>query len=199
MIISTIRVINQFLRGYISPLKINSNKTINVEFRCWPIDIDSFFHMNNSKYLQTAELSRWRMIGKIFPNFFVKGVLFLVAENRVQYIKPIQPFQKYVISTSVSVDENDDKWMYYKHVFEEHPDDTKVRVMKGHDSSNDKTIHPTNDVDNKIEKDDKKIFAIVEMKSVVKEMNGKTIRPSVFIEKSAFFKDLVSFHGKRHQ
>lgn len=186
MIISTIRILNQIIQGYISPPKINiHNKTININFRCWPIDIDSFLHMNNSKYLHTAELSRWRTVGPILPRFWTKGVVFLIAENRIQYLKPIKPFEKYVISSSVSVDEKDDKWIYYTHIFEEHPDDLQTRIVQ---KENDR---------GQMKEVDKKIFAKIQMKSVVKETNGKTIKPSELMDQSKYFRDWVTITRQR--
>lgn len=189
MITSTIRVIHQIIRGYITPPKVNAlTKTVNVEFRCWPIDIDSFLHMNNSKYLQAAELSRWRTIGSTMPSFFTKGVLFLVVENNVKYLRPIQPFQRYVVSTSVTVDQKDDKWIYYKHVFEEHPDDVGKR-LRGVSSPSSTRMNSGDDDDSKLQK---KIFAVVEMKSVVKESNGKTVRPSDLMGQSSYLQQWVA-------
>ena len=167
MLLSTFRVINQVIRGYLLPPKLNPNKSVDVGFRCWPIDLDSFIHMNNSKYLQVAELTRWRTIVPILPYILSKGLLLLVAENNIQYMRPIIPFQRYIVSTSVSVDEKEDKWIYYKHVFEEHPEDFRKR--------NSSTQPQT--------------YAVVQMKGIVKELNGKTVKPSTLINKSTFFKE----------
>lgn len=149
------------------PPRVNPNKSVDVGFRCWPIDLDSFIHMNNSKYLQVAELTRWRTTVPVLPYILSKGLLLLVAENNIQYMRPINPFQRYIVSTTVSVDEKEDKWIYYKHVFEEHPGDLRERE----DSTQPIT------------------FAVVQMRGIVKEVNGKTVKPSTLINKSKFYKE----------
>ena len=58
-----------------------------------------------------------------------RKAVFLVVEQKINYLAAIQPFQKYVVSTSISVSEN--KWLIYEHIFEqEHPaaigDDRKI-------------------------------------------------------------------------
>jgi acyl-CoA thioesterase FadM len=180
MITFTLRQINQVIKGYVSPPKINPNKTVNISYRCWPIDVDAFLHMNNSKYLQLAELSRWRTLGPMFPRLFdfkKERLLFLAVENKIKYLRPIQPFERYVISTSITVDETD-KWVYYRHVFEEHPDDM--------------SITSTSEMDKGATRPSPRKFAVVDMKSVVKRESGKTVRPSTLIDDSNYFQEWVS-------
>jgi acyl-CoA thioesterase FadM len=164
----TLRVIHQVFRGYISkPFKLTPDKARVIPFRCWPVDIDVYLHMNNSKYLVGAELARWRSFppSDLMSRAFTKrGFLFLAAENNLKYHRPINPMQKYVISTKISVDEGD-KYLYYEHSFLEHPDDTE---------------------------DDPKLFAIVELKAVCKENNGKTIKPSELLEDSEYLREWVT-------
>ena len=31
-------------------------------FRCWPVDLDMYLHLNNANYLRVAELSRWKQM-----------------------------------------------------------------------------------------------------------------------------------------
>lgn len=122
--------------------------------------------MNNSKYLVTAELSRFQTFpptGLLSRPLSKKGMLFLAAENNVKYFRPINPMQKYVISTTITVDD-EDKWFYYTHTFLEHPDDVKG---------------------------DQKTFAVVDLKAVVKENNGKTIKPSALLKDSEFYREWV--------
>ena len=177
MISFSARIIKQIVHGCISAPKIKPNKTVGIHFRCWPIDIDAFLHMNNSKYLQVAELARWRTLpaSSMMSRVFTKeGLLFLAVENHIKYIRPIQPFQKYVVSTSVSFDPIDDKWLNYKHVFHQ---ETENNIDSDSLSSG-------------------KTFAIVDLKAVVKENNGRTIKPSTLVKNSKFFKDWVSVEGK---
>jgi len=154
------------VRGYLSPPVVSLDKAVKLTFRCYPVDIDAFFHMNNSNYLLNAELCRWRTLPatSIISRLTSKeGMLFLAAENNVQYFRPIQPMQRYIISTTCSIDK-EDKWFYYTHTFEEHPDDAKHEARR---------------------------FAVVKLKAVVKQNNGITIKPSVLMEESQFYKDWV--------
>ena len=167
MLTHTLRTVHQIMKGYISRPTVSPEKAIVIPFRCWPIDCDIYFHMNNSKYLATAELARWRTLppsDMLSRTLSKEGLLFIAAENKVKYIRPINPMQKYVISTTVTVD-SEDKWFYYKHSFLEHPDDAKGKQNS---------------------------FAIVDLKAVVKKKNGKTIKPSVLIEDSKFYQEWVT-------
>jgi acyl-CoA thioesterase FadM len=164
-----VRVAHQVLRGIIKPPKVTEGKKVIIPFRCHLIDVDGFFHMNNANYLCNAELSRWRTLpaGKLVSRMLSKeGMLFLAAENNVKYFRPIDPFQRYVISTTVEVCEND-KWWYYRHSFEEHPDDVKGQSIP-------------------------KVFAIVDLKAVVKQKNGKTIKPTELLKDNDFYKNWVT-------
>ena len=73
-------------------------------------------------------------------------------------------FQRYVISSTCRVG-SDDKWFYYTHTFHEHPNDAKG---------------------------DPKKFATVDLKAVVKERSGKTIKPSTLLEDSDFYREWVT-------
>lgn len=163
------RVAHQVIRGVLSPPVVSHGKKVIVPFRCHLIDVDGFFHMNNANYLLNAELSRWRTLpaGKLLSRFLSKdGMLFLAVENRVRYLLPIEPFQKYVISTTVEICEQD-KWWYYTHSFEQHPDYLENNASP-------------------------KIYAVVDLKAVVKQRNGKTIKPSELLEKDDFYKKWVT-------
>lgn len=166
MLTFTLRCAHQVLKGYLSPPKVSGKKVV-IPYRCYPIDIDAFFHMNNANYLLNAELSRWRTLpaGNLLPRAMSKeGLLFLAAENKVKYMQPIEPWQRYVISTTCTVD-SEDKWFYYKHTFQQHPDDVKGKAKK---------------------------FATIDLKAVVKQRNGKTIKPSTLIDESEFYQQWVT-------
>ena len=181
MFLHLLRVSNQLIRGYLasSSLKVcPQDKTLVVPFRCWPIDIDQYMHMNNAKYLYCAELSRWYtfpssgLMSQAFRD--KKGLMFLVVENDVKYYQPINPMQKYIISTKVTVDAEDDKWLYYEHTFLEHPDDYASSKEDADSSSPPKK------------------YAVVDMKAVMKQRNGKTIKPSEVIKQSQQLKDWIT-------
>jgi acyl-CoA thioesterase FadM len=168
MLFFSARVINQLIQGYICKPVVNSlTKSVDLTFRCWPVDIDLFFHMNNSRYLQNAELARWRTLpaSNLLDRVATKeGMLFLAVENNVKYLRPIAPFEKYVITTTCTVRKSDDKWIHYQHVFQQHPDN----VPKGLDPHK---------------------FCVIDLKAVIKQKNGKTLKPSTLVKESPLYQE----------
>jgi len=167
-----LRVVNQLVLGKV--FKINVIKAANVApaydvaFRAWPIDLDTNLHINNSCYFRTAELARWRIFPQsdMFALMAKNGVMFLVAEQTIKYMRPIAPFQKYVIRTTMTTTDN--KWMNYKHVFIQHPDDVK---------SGKEAV----------------IYAVIDAKAVLKEKTGKTMKADTFLSKcNPFYKGMIT-------
>jgi acyl-CoA thioesterase FadM len=171
MFLFSLRVVNQLVQGSIGKLNLvrNVNKpmTWDVSFRAWPIDLDTYFHVNNACYLRVAELARWRLFPetKMFDYFKQHGIMFLATENTVKYYKPIAPFQRYIVSTSLST--SDDKWFYYNHTFLQHPTEVK-------------------DGNTPI------VFANVVCKAVLKEKSGKTVKVSSFAPHSELYRELMT-------
>lgn len=160
------RILNQFTQGYLKRTALDTSVkhavTYNVPFRCWPIDMDAFMHMNNASYVRVAELARWR----IFPQtgFFDKrnsGILFLVVDQSVQYFKPIGPLQQYTVKVTITSSEN--KWLHYKHAFIQHP------VREGKEPI---------------------VYALVESRAVLKRKNGKTVKMDEATLDNEFYKQL---------
>lgn len=167
MLMHTLRIINSVARGYLTPPKVLNGAAV-IPYRCWPMDIDPYMHMNNSRYLVLAELARWRTFpatGLVHRAFSKNGLFFILAECEVKYMRQINPLQKFVISTTVTMG-NEDKWIYYHHHFLEHPDDVK----DGEPQS----------------------FALINAKAVLKQNNGKTIQPSTLLDESEFLRGWVS-------
>jgi acyl-CoA thioesterase FadM len=170
MLLFTIRIINQLVRGWMKPLPITSTKnapiSYDVAMRCWPIDIDIFMHMNNAMYVRCAELARWR----IFPQSSslrmtsMSGILFLAVDQQVVYHKPIMPFSKYIIRTTISTTDN--KWLHYCHTFQQDPS----QVKSGQDP---------------------KIYAVVNCRAVLKEKSGKTVKIDQIAKSSDFYSRLA--------
>ena len=170
MLTYTLRVLNQLALGCVTKVNIvkkaGAQTAYEVAFRAWPVDLDTYFHINNACYLRIAELARWRIApeSKMFSIIKDKGIMFLATEQVIKYIKPIQPMQKYIVSTSISYTE--DKWFYYNHTFLQHPDDVK---------QNKEPI----------------IYAIINCKAVLKEKSGKTVRVGELIPYSPLYKELI--------
>lgn len=164
MFVFGLRVINQLIIGTFKKLPIKS--PYRVAWRCWPIDIDTYMHMNNSCYARNAELARWRAFPQAdMIRLLSSGVYFFAVDQSIQYFRPINAFQKFAIDTTVSITDN--KWMHYHHTFVQHPDDLKSPDQK-----------PT-------------VFCIVKCKAVLKEKSGKTIPPAEVMSKSPLYKALM--------
>lgn len=94
-------------------------------------------------------------------------ILFLVVEQTITYSKPIVPFQKYVVTTTVEVSD-DDKWMYYKHSFNS-PSALNSDVPPVH-------------------------HALITLKAVLKETGGRTVKPSDAFTSSDYHKAISRGH-----
>lgn len=172
MFLYTIRVLRQIILGARKHVDIkfpSSNKLACLEYdvpmRCTLIDIDIFLHMNNSNYLRTAELARWR----IFPQSGAldqvrNNTLFLAVENNAKYFRPIDFNQKYIIRTTLTVEDN--KWMNYKHTFIQDP--TTVKPGK-----------------------EPHVYCVVDCKAVLKEKSGKTIKLTDAAKLSPFYQKVL--------
>ncbi len=163
----------QICKGYLKQPTVTKNKTIECAFRCWPIDIDLYNHMNNANYLRVAELARWNAFpgSGLFDAAVKKGIMFLAVEQSITYYKPVPSFGKYVVATSIDI-YKDDKWIWYTHTFLQHPDNVKV----GQEARK---------------------YAEIKLRAVVKEKSGKTIKPSeqlAFPNASQLIKDLWNVH-----
>lgn len=137
--------------------------TYDTPMRLWPIDMDAFIHMNNASYVRVAELSRWRVFsasGMLSKRF--RNVLFLVAEQKAKYFKPINPFQPYIVRTTITSAEN--KWFNYNHVFMKSPKDGD-------------TAEPV-------------IYCVVDTLAVLKRQDGKTIKIEELAQDNEFYSNL---------
>lgn len=166
MLLYTLRLINNILLGMVSK-PIIKNRTVKIPFRCWPVDLDTYMHMNNANFFRVAELSRWRQFpstGLMKHSFKRGGLMFLVVEQQIQYLKPILPFQKYTISTTITHSEN--KWLHYEHLFEECVPEGVQR--------------------------DPVVYAKINLKAVMKERSGKTVRPSDVGDMSDYIRQMIA-------
>lgn len=169
MLTFALRVVNQLILGSftkVNVVKSAAGPAYEVAFRAWPVDLDTYFHINNACYLRVAELARWRIFPQSKMMKFVanKGVMFLVTEQVIKYSRPIDPFQRYIVSTSITYTE--DKWFYYKHTFLQHPDDVKAGK------------EPT-------------VYTVIDCKAVLKEKSGKTVRVGEFLPYSPLYNELM--------
>eukprot|EP00600_Ochromonadales_sp_CCMP1393_P001295 CAMPEP_0174986000 /NCGR_PEP_ID=MMETSP0004_2-20121128/18674_1 /TAXON_ID=420556 /ORGANISM="Ochromonas sp., Strain CCMP1393" /LENGTH=158 /DNA_ID=CAMNT_0016238751 /DNA_START=152 /DNA_END=628 /DNA_ORIENTATION=- len=145
---------------------MGSHAYYDVSFRCWPVDLDTYFHINNSCYFRVAELARWRIFpqSNMYTAVAKDGIMFLATEQTIKYFKPIGPFKRYIVRTHLT--SADDKWFYYNHRFLQHPDEVK--------GGNDPIV-----------------YSEIECKAVLKERSGKTVKISKFLHKSPFYEELL--------
>eukprot|EP00697_Spironema_sp_BW2_P015879 gnl/Spiro4/6903_TR3572_c0_g1_i1.p1 gnl/Spiro4/6903_TR3572_c0_g1~~gnl/Spiro4/6903_TR3572_c0_g1_i1.p1 ORF type:complete len:201 (+),score=14.32 gnl/Spiro4/6903_TR3572_c0_g1_i1:76-678(+) len=147
------RVVVAIAEGAITRPTITPAGKIITPFRCWPLDVDSYLHMNNASYFKVAELSRWRTHSQsgTLRWCMQRRLAFLIAEQSAQYYRPINPFQKFIVSTEHAV--ADDKWFMVSHEFLQHPSDVKPGT-------------------------EPRTFAKIDVRAVLKEPSGRTVRPS---------------------
>lgn len=129
-----------------------SSPSIIAKFRCWPIDLDVYMHMNNACYFRVAELARWRQSTQagLFGVAIQKRWMFIVVEQNIRYHKPILPFQRYFVRSEMRV--LDGKFTEYQHFFQAN------------------------------ERADSLVYAQITMRCVVKHASGKTVTPAEVIE-----------------
>ena len=171
------RIMNQLVQGYLKkvPLQKGAHGTsfYDVSMRCWPIDMDAFMHMNNACYVRCAELARWRVFlqSNTLKMTSLQGILFLAVEQHVSYLKPISPFAKYTIRTSIT--SSDNKWLHYRHTFQQHASQVK-------------------------EGKDPVVYAVVDCKAVLKEKSGKTVKIDQLVQHNEFYRDAVTPRTHHH-
>lgn len=168
MLTYTFRMLMQLGLGFARPPRVNiAEKTVEIGFRCWPVDLDTYLHMNNANYFRVAELCRWRMfpVSGLFAQSIKKGWMFLAVEQSITYLKPIQPFQRYIISTKMT--HKDNKWLFYEHTFLQHPADVKTGTEQIK-------------------------YSVITLRAVLKERSGKTVRPEELAASSPWNKDLLT-------
>ena len=114
------------------------------------------------------------------------GMMFLVVEQSIKYLRPIGPLQKYFVRTSVTVSDN--KWLHYEHTFVDCSSQSTVSSSSPSSSSS-SLSSSKRDVKMFIEP---KAYAVINCKAVLKERNGKTVPVSTFLEQSQLYRDLLT-------
>ena len=64
MLTFTARMIAALVKGHIKGAPTPGTDLVST-WRCWPIDLDVFMHLNNANYLRVAELSRWSNMAEL--------------------------------------------------------------------------------------------------------------------------------------
>ena len=97
------RVIWLFLTAPFRPRLTPPFGVSRLNFRVWPLDLDTNLHMNNGRYLTLADLGRvdlllcsglWRAVIK-------NGWLPMLSGSIIRYRRELKPFQKFTVETRV--------------------------------------------------------------------------------------------------
>lgn len=86
-------------------------------FRVWFHDIDAFGHMNNGRYLQIMDAARtdWMRRTRVLDKILGLGCTALLGGTVIRHCKPLRPFQRYAVNTSLLTWE--DRWVFLRHSF----------------------------------------------------------------------------------
>lgn len=73
-------------------------------FRCWPADLDTLLHMNNSRYLAIMDIARIDLITRcgLWGKLRSRGHYPIVEAQTIRYRKSIKLFQKFTIVTQIA-------------------------------------------------------------------------------------------------
>ena len=152
----SLRILKHICLGATSTASHSAARQLRVTHRARLVDVDLFFHVNNAMYLRVAELSRWNNMAStgLLRTAFSNSWMFLVVQQNVQYHRPIAPFEKFDVVTSLAA--ADDKWIDFEHAF--------VRPGAAYPSETEKPM------------------CVINARTVVKRASGKTVRPSELAE-----------------
>jgi acyl-CoA thioesterase FadM len=72
-------------------------------FRCWPADLDTLLHMNNSRYLAVMDLARVDYIRRcgLWSKLQARGQYPIVEAQTIRYRKSIRLWQRFAIVTKI--------------------------------------------------------------------------------------------------
>lgn len=86
-------------------------------YRCMPWDCDINIHMTNARYNGIQDLSRTYALAEmgILFSLFKQGFLPVLSAQEITYFKPIGPFQKFTVITTLG--HWDEKYYYISHEF----------------------------------------------------------------------------------
>lgn len=89
-----------------------------INLRVLPNDCDINIHMNNARFNNMTVLGRIYHMGKVGIDieFIKRGWNPIVFSSDTVHLKPIKPFQKFKLRTKILT--WDEKYWYYKHLFE---------------------------------------------------------------------------------
>ncbi len=100
-------------------------------FRCWPADLDTLLHMNNSRYLAIMDIARIDLITRcgLWHKLRTRGHYPIVEAQTIRYRKSIKLFQKFTITTHIMG--WDEKSFYLTQTFMQGKDMVAEATLKG--------------------------------------------------------------------
>lgn len=99
--------------------------------RVLPNDLDPYGHMNNGRYFAIADLARIRKLLRagLWQEMKKRKVLAFVADETIQFRKPLMPFQKYAVKTRLMG--WDAKYFYVEQTFFRDGDIHALLLVRG--------------------------------------------------------------------
>lgn len=99
--------------------------------RVLPNDLDPYGHMNNGRYFAIADLARIRKLLRagLWQEMKRRKVLAFVADETIQFRKPLMPFTKYAIRTRLMG--WDEKYFYVEQTFFRDSDIYALLLVRG--------------------------------------------------------------------
>lgn len=97
--------------------RIDVLETSTTWYRAWPFDCDINLHMTNARYFALCDLSRTYYIGQtgVLVKMIKRGWIPVVQSQVISYIKPINPFSCFRVTTQMV--HWDEKYWYVLHKF----------------------------------------------------------------------------------
>lgn len=111
------RLLQVAWRSLFRPKITDMGAEIRESFRVQPWDLDLFLHLNNAKYLNYMEATRWSLVFRagFFFESFRKGWSLPIAKIEIRYLRPLQLWQKFEVSSQIVA--YDAKWIYLHQCF----------------------------------------------------------------------------------
>lgn len=88
-----------------------------IRYRAWPFDCDINLHLTNARYFALCDLARTYYLGQVgvLGKMVRRNWLPVVQSQVISYIKPINPLQRFEVTTELS--HWDEKYWYVVHKF----------------------------------------------------------------------------------
>ena len=114
-----------------------------LEYWVMPTDLDPNLHMTNARYYSFMDLGRvdWIIRSKVYKTMLKKGWFPVVGHCYMHFRKPLAPFQKFRITTTVVG--WDERWFYMKQHFTIGNKDAATGYIKGQFRDAEGVVNPS--------------------------------------------------------